>query len=62
MDTKEVIEKKLHQAKLDFDKEKVEMRKIQAQVQVYQKKFGDHATRGRDLESKIEAYDDLLKE
>jgi len=61
MDTKEVIEKKLSQAKLDLEKEKVEMRTIQNQSQALQKKFGEHAVKGRDLQSKIEAYEELLK-
>lgn len=62
MDKNEAIEKKLAQAKLDLEKEKVEMRKIQGQLQALQKKFGDHAVKGRDFESKIDAYNDLLKE
>lgn len=69
MDQKEIIEKKLAKAKIDLEKERVEMRKIQNQGSVLHKqsealkeKFGEHAVEGKKQESKIEAYEELLKE
>lgn len=62
MDGKEVIEKKLTHAREEMEKEKVEIRNIQNQSQSLQKKFGFHAVKGKEWESKIEAYEDLLKE
>lgn len=61
-DKKEEIEKKLRQSKIDLEKEKVQMQTILNQIQAYQKKFGQHGMRSKELEARILAFEEVLKD
>ena len=62
VDKKEVIEKKLAQSKSDLEKEKIQMKTILNQIQSYQKKFAQHGLRSKELEARIGAFQEMLKD
>ncbi len=62
VDKKEEIEKKLAKSKADLEKEKVQMQTILNQIQAYQKKFSQHGLRSKELEARIGAFQEMLKD
>ncbi len=61
-DKKEEIEKKLAESKRDLEKERVQMQTLINQIQSYQKKYGQHGLRMKELEARIGAFQEMLKD